>query len=83
MVCAGLPALEERPMAGPGVLLSLEMWPVRLPALEETDGHRVWLLTRESPRNFGRTFSLPSPCCARAAVPRGRWVYERETSAAP
>jgi len=43
----------------------------------------VWLLTRESPRNFGWTFSPPNPCCARAAVPRGRWVYERRTSVAP
>ena len=43
----------------------------------------VWLLTRESPRNFGWTFSPPNPCCARAAVPRGRWVYERGTSVAP
>jgi len=44
---------------------------------------KLWLLTRESPRNLGWTFSPPSPCYARAAVPRGRWVYERRTSVAP
>jgi len=43
----------------------------------------VWLLTRESPRNLGWTFSPPVSRRARVVVPRGRWVYKRGSSETP